>query len=202
MTIEGVDSFEDSSGRLRARARPGENLHPRRKRRFLALHRLSRAGLHGRRHRQRRVQAPSCCVSSTLRSSRPLRCSTTTLETRERELKKQYEVKGGYDASQYQSERIFAKAPDGVEVPISLVYRRGFEKQRPRPAAALRLWRVRPQHRSGIFFRSPEPARSRLRLRHRASSAAAPNWAKNGTTRASCSPRRTPSPISSPAPSI
>ena len=50
------------------------------------------------------------------------------LETHQRELKKQYEVKGGYDASQYQSERIFAKAPDGVEVPISLVYRRGFEK--------------------------------------------------------------------------
>ena len=53
------------------------------------------------------------------------------LETRQRELKKQYEVKGGYDASQYQSERIFAKAPDGVEVPISLVYRRDFEKERP-----------------------------------------------------------------------
>lgn len=50
------------------------------------------------------------------------------LETRARELKKQYVVKGGYDASQYQSERIFAKAPDGIEVPISLVYRRGFEK--------------------------------------------------------------------------
>ena len=50
------------------------------------------------------------------------------LETHQRELKKQYEVKGGYDPSQYQSERIFANAPDGVEVPISLVYRRGFEK--------------------------------------------------------------------------
>jgi len=50
------------------------------------------------------------------------------LETRDRELKKQYVVKGGYDASQYQSERIFAKAQDGVEVPISLVYRHGFEK--------------------------------------------------------------------------
>ncbi len=49
------------------------------------------------------------------------------IRTRERELKKQYEVRGGYDASQYQSERIFAKAPDGVEVPISLVYRRGFQ---------------------------------------------------------------------------
>jgi len=49
------------------------------------------------------------------------------VQTRERELKKQYEVRGGYDASQYQSERIFAKAPDGVEVPISLVYRRGVD---------------------------------------------------------------------------
>jgi oligopeptidase B len=50
------------------------------------------------------------------------------VHTRQRELKKQYEVRGGYDASQYQSERIFAKAPDGVEVPISLVYRRGFQR--------------------------------------------------------------------------
>ena len=50
------------------------------------------------------------------------------IDTRERELKKQYEVRGGYDASQYQSERIFAKAPDGVEVPISLVYRKGFDR--------------------------------------------------------------------------
>jgi oligopeptidase B len=45
------------------------------------------------------------------------------METRERELKKQYEVLGGYDASRYRSERIFAAARDGVEVPISLVYR-------------------------------------------------------------------------------
>jgi oligopeptidase B len=47
------------------------------------------------------------------------------VHTRERELKKQYEVRGGYDASQYKSERIFAQAPDGVEVPISLAYKKG-----------------------------------------------------------------------------
>jgi oligopeptidase B len=47
------------------------------------------------------------------------------VETRERELKKQQEVPG-YDAAQYQSERFYATAPDGVEVPISLVYRKGF----------------------------------------------------------------------------
>jgi oligopeptidase B len=55
------------------------------------------------------------------------------IRTRERELKKQYEVRGGYDASQYLSERIFAKAPDGVEVPISLVYRKGFERNGASP---------------------------------------------------------------------
>jgi oligopeptidase B len=55
------------------------------------------------------------------------------VHTRARELKKQYEVRGGYDASQYQSERIFAKAPDGVEVAISLVYRKGFERNGASP---------------------------------------------------------------------
>jgi len=55
------------------------------------------------------------------------------VRTRERELKKRYEVRGGYDTSQYQSERIFAKAPDGVEVPISLVYRKDFERNGDAP---------------------------------------------------------------------
>jgi oligopeptidase B len=50
------------------------------------------------------------------------------VHARARELKKQYEVRGGYDASLYRSERIFAKAPDGVGVPISLVHRSGFER--------------------------------------------------------------------------
>jgi len=47
------------------------------------------------------------------------------METRERELKKQQAVLGGYDPRLYQSERIYAVAPDGVEVPISLVYKKG-----------------------------------------------------------------------------
>src|SRR5579863_7014432 len=43
------------------------------------------------------------------------------METRERELKKQQQVLGGYDPQQYQSERIHAG-----EVPISLVYNKDF----------------------------------------------------------------------------
>jgi oligopeptidase B len=47
------------------------------------------------------------------------------LDSKERVLVKQQEVLGGYDATQYQSERIFAKADDGTMVPISLVYKKG-----------------------------------------------------------------------------
>jgi oligopeptidase B len=50
------------------------------------------------------------------------------LQTHQRELKKQQEVLGGYDPTHYQSERLFAKAPDGTEVPISIVYKKGFQK--------------------------------------------------------------------------
>jgi len=50
------------------------------------------------------------------------------MRTRQRELKKQQEVLGGYDPAQYQSERVYAKSPDGTEVPISIVYKRGFRR--------------------------------------------------------------------------
>ncbi|RPH54536.1 S9 family peptidase, partial [bacterium] len=46
------------------------------------------------------------------------------METRERKLLKQYEVLGGYDPTRYASERIYATAPDGVKVPVSLVHRK------------------------------------------------------------------------------
>ena len=55
------------------------------------------------------------------------------MQTRERELKKQYEVLGGYDPEEYTSERIFAEAPDGVKVPISLVYKKGLVKDGTNP---------------------------------------------------------------------
>ncbi|MFL5496699.1 MAG: S9 family peptidase [Gemmatimonadales bacterium] len=38
-------------------------------------------------------------------------------------VRKQTEVLGGYDPSEYRSERLFATAPDGERVPVSLVYR-------------------------------------------------------------------------------
>jgi oligopeptidase B len=50
------------------------------------------------------------------------------MTTKARELKKEYEVKGGYDRTQYETERVFATAKDGVKVPISLVYRKGIKR--------------------------------------------------------------------------
>jgi oligopeptidase B len=43
-------------------------------------------------------------------------------------LLKRQEVLGGYDPSQYVSERLWATARDGVRVPISIVYKKGFER--------------------------------------------------------------------------
>jgi oligopeptidase B len=55
------------------------------------------------------------------------------MESRRLELKKQQEVVGGYDSSRFVTERIFAQATDGVKVPISLVYRKGLERDGKAP---------------------------------------------------------------------
>ncbi len=43
-------------------------------------------------------------------------------------LLKQNEVPGGYDPSKYKSERVWATAPDGTRIPISVVYRKDLKK--------------------------------------------------------------------------
>lgn len=47
------------------------------------------------------------------------------MDTRQATLLKQQEVLGGYDPTQYESERVWAVARDGTRVPVSLVYRKG-----------------------------------------------------------------------------
>ncbi|MGB5301563.1 MAG: oligopeptidase B, partial [Gemmatimonadota bacterium] len=50
------------------------------------------------------------------------------METRERTLLKQTVVVGDFDPASYESERLWAPARDGRQVPVSLVYRKGFER--------------------------------------------------------------------------
>ena len=49
-------------------------------------------------------------------------------KTGERKLLKRDPVLGGYDPANYVTERLWATARDGVKVPVSVVYRKGFKK--------------------------------------------------------------------------
>jgi oligopeptidase B len=56
-----------------------------------------------------------------------------SMQSREKKLLKQQEVLGGFDPENYQAERLFATAADGVKIPISVVYRKGMEKNGSNP---------------------------------------------------------------------
>jgi oligopeptidase B len=56
------------------------------------------------------------------------------MTTREKVLMKEQEIVGGtFSKTDYISERIYATAKDGVKIPISLVYKKGFEKNGKAP---------------------------------------------------------------------
>ncbi len=55
------------------------------------------------------------------------------VQTGQSQLLKQQEVPGGYDPHQYASERLWATARDGVKVPISIVYKKGFARDGKSP---------------------------------------------------------------------
>ena len=55
------------------------------------------------------------------------------METGATTLLKEQPVLGGYDRAQYETERVFATASDGVAVPLSIVYRKGLVKDGAAP---------------------------------------------------------------------
>jgi oligopeptidase B len=55
------------------------------------------------------------------------------MNTREKELLKQWEVLGDFEPTNYHVERHYATAKDDTKVPISLVYRKGLEKNGDNP---------------------------------------------------------------------
>lgn len=59
------------------------------------------------------------------------------MKTREKTLLKREEVLGGFDSNNYSSERIWAEAKDGIKIPISLVYKKGLQKNGQSPLLLL-----------------------------------------------------------------
>jgi oligopeptidase B len=55
------------------------------------------------------------------------------MRTGEKKLLKQQEVVGGYNAENYITERLWATADDGTKVPMSIVYKKGVEKNGNNP---------------------------------------------------------------------
>ncbi|MGI8961974.1 MAG: S9 family peptidase [Bryobacteraceae bacterium] len=55
------------------------------------------------------------------------------MATHKATLLKQQEVLGGYDPSQYASERLWATARDGVKIPLSVVYKKGLKRDGEAP---------------------------------------------------------------------
>lgn len=77
------------------------------------------------------------------------------MNTKEKVLLKREEVLGGFDPGNYVTERHFATAGDGTKIPISLVYRKGMEKNGNNPLLL---------HGYGSYGSSREPIFSSVRL--------------------------------------
>jgi oligopeptidase B len=58
----------------------------------------------------------------------PLSIYDFDMTSRQKNLLKREEVLGGFDSENYVSERLYATAPDGTAIPISLLYRKGTPK--------------------------------------------------------------------------
>lgn len=56
-----------------------------------------------------------------------------SMRTKEKKLMKQQEVLGGYIATDYVTERLYAAAKDGVKIPVSIVYKKGLVKDGKAP---------------------------------------------------------------------
>jgi oligopeptidase B len=77
------------------------------------------------------------------------------LATDEHKLIKERPVEGGFDRSNYRTERLFATARDGTRVPVSIVYRVGMEKNGNSPLL---------QYAYGSYGSSTDPGFSSDRL--------------------------------------
>jgi oligopeptidase B len=50
------------------------------------------------------------------------------MKTKEKKVMKEQAILGGFDKSNYESKRLWAKAQDGTMIPLSIVNRKGFKQ--------------------------------------------------------------------------
>jgi oligopeptidase B len=77
------------------------------------------------------------------------------MDTKEDKLMKEQEVLGEFNKDDYVTERLFATARDGVKVPVSIVYKKGFKKDGSQPVL---------QYAYGSYGYSTDPYFSAARL--------------------------------------
>ena len=65
--------------------------------------------------------------------ARPASVFASNFATGERRLIKETEVLGGFKATDYRAERIWATARDGTRIPLSIVYRANLDRTKPQP---------------------------------------------------------------------
>ncbi|NND77302.1 MAG: S9 family peptidase [Flavobacteriales bacterium] len=63
----------------------------------------------------------------------PMTTYDFNMVSKDLELKKRQKVIGGHEPSEYVSERLMVKVRDGAEVPVSIVYKKGFKKDGSQP---------------------------------------------------------------------
>jgi oligopeptidase B len=63
----------------------------------------------------------------------PLSTFDYNVISKDKKLMKQQTVLGGYNSTDYVTERLYATAKDGTKIPISLVYKKGFKKNEKAP---------------------------------------------------------------------
>ena len=120
------------------------------------------------------------------------------MATRQRTLRKRQEIPSGHDPAAYVTTRILACAPDGAEVPVSILHRRDLVRDGRATAAPLRLRLLRHGHAGLVLRQPPVAGRSRVSSMRSLISGAAPTRAGRGISTASARRRPTRSTISSP----
>ena len=154
--LEDVDCFAGhcvvlgARGRTRPLPRDGPRATARRHH-----DRVPRAGLRPwRRARTAEFDTHDVPLTATSRSSRRRRSSTTTWQARSATLLKQHRGAGRLRPRTLRSERLMRPPPDGTQIPISLVYRKGAKRDGIGAAAALRLRLLRRSRSRGTSTRT------------------------------------------------